>query len=165
MTSCGGRSAERERRADSWPQALAIHTSPGSLPGAIWQVGWLVDEIWYAAGDTCTDLNWYTKRALLAGVYATTEAYMLTDYSPGYADTWEALDRRLQDVAALGKMTGKVGKLRGSGAEMVSPPPSTEGWALLQAKEAANDALRNVASVLQWAQDHFTEGGSRKPGV
>ena len=34
---------------------------------------------------------------------------MLTDYSPGYADTWEALDRRLQDVAALGKMTGKAG--------------------------------------------------------
>jgi len=41
-------------------------------------------------------------------VYTATEAFMLTDYSPGYADTWEALDRRLQDVAAIGKLTGKV---------------------------------------------------------
>ena len=65
--------------------------------------------MWYAAGDTSADFNWYTKRALLAGVYTATEAFMLTDYSPGYADTWEALDRRLQDVAALGKMTGKAG--------------------------------------------------------
>ena len=68
-----------------------------------------MDDVWYAAGDISADFNWYTKRALLAGVYTATEAFMLTDYSPGYADTWEALDRRLQDVAALGKMTGKAG--------------------------------------------------------
>ena len=72
------------------------------------QVSELVDDIWYAAGDKSTDYNWYTKRALLAAVYSATELYMLTDYSPGYADTWEALDRRLQDVARLGKATGQV---------------------------------------------------------
>jgi rpsU-divergently transcribed protein len=53
--------------ADNWTQALAIHTSPGSLPSAIRQVSQLVDDIWYAAGDKSADLNWYTKRALLAG--------------------------------------------------------------------------------------------------
>jgi len=53
--------------ADNWPQALAIHTSPGSLPSAIGQVSQLVDDIWYAAGDKSADFNWYTKRALLAG--------------------------------------------------------------------------------------------------
>lgn len=32
-----------------------------------------------------------------------TELYMLTDYSPGYADTWDALDRRLRDLDTLGE--------------------------------------------------------------
>jgi len=115
----------------NWPQALAVHTSPGSLPTAIRQVSQLVDDIWYAAGDKSADFNWYTKRALLVGVYTATEAFMLTDYSPGYADTWEALDRRLQDVAAIGKLTGK-------------------------AKGAANEAMQSLGSALQWAQAQFS---------
>lgn len=43
----------------------------------------LMDDIWHAAGDRSTDMDWYTKRALLGGVYTATELYMLTDYSPG----------------------------------------------------------------------------------
>lgn len=43
-----------------------------------------------------------------AGVYTATELYMLTDYSPGYADTWQALDRRLQDVRRLGGAASEV---------------------------------------------------------
>lgn len=62
----------------------------------------LVDSIWVAAGDTATDHSKYTKRALLAGVYSATELYMLTDCSPGFADTWDALDRRLHDISMIG---------------------------------------------------------------
>jgi ubiquinone biosynthesis protein COQ9 len=51
----------------------------------------------------------YTKRALLAGVYTTSELYLLTDYSPGYADTWQQMDRRLQDIVQLGKAAQGVG--------------------------------------------------------
>lgn len=68
----------------------------------------LVDDIWHACGDTATDYNWYTKRGLLAGVYAATELFMITDYSPGYADTWKALDRRLNDVKRIGSATTEV---------------------------------------------------------
>lgn len=68
----------------------------------------LVDEIWHACGDTATDYNWYTKRGLLAGVYSATELFMITDYSPGYADTWKALDRRLEDVKRIGSATTEV---------------------------------------------------------
>jgi ubiquinone biosynthesis protein COQ9 len=32
----------------------------------------LADEIWYFAGDKSTDLSWYSKRALLVGIYAST---------------------------------------------------------------------------------------------
>ena len=68
----------------------------------------LVDDIWHACGDTATDYKWYTKRGLLAGVYAATELFMITDYSPGYTDTWKSLDRRLEDVKRLGSATTEV---------------------------------------------------------
>ncbi|KAK9819794.1 hypothetical protein WJX72_002458 [[Myrmecia] bisecta] len=93
---------------DSWPQALSIRARPANLGMAMRQVASLADDIWHAAGDTSTDHNWYTKRALLASVYTATELYMLTDYSPGYADTWAALDRRLKDVMHLGKAAREV---------------------------------------------------------
>ncbi len=88
--------------ADTWPQAVALMAQPSSAMVGCRQLAFIVDEIWHAAGDTSSDTSWYTKRALLAGVYASTELYMLTDYSPGYADTWESLDRRLADVMRLG---------------------------------------------------------------
>lgn len=72
------------------------------------QLAQVTDDIWHAAGDKATDYNWYTKRGLLASVYTATELYMLTDYSPGYADTWDVLDRRLEDVVKLGKFMGQV---------------------------------------------------------
>ena len=49
-------------------------------------------------------MNWYSKRALAASVYAATELYMLTDRSFAHADTWAFLDRRLEDVMMLGKV-------------------------------------------------------------
>ena len=67
-----------------------------------------VDAIWYAAGDTATDWNWYTKRGLLAGVFSATVLYWLNDESKGRAETWDFLDRRLADVARFGKATGKL---------------------------------------------------------
>ena len=66
------------------------------------------DAIWYAAGDTATDWNWYSKRGLLAGVLAATVLFWLNDKSEGHAETWDFLDRRLADVARFGKATGKL---------------------------------------------------------
>lgn len=94
--------------ADTWPQALAIQAHPAHAAIALQQRAELVDNIWHACGDTSTDYNWYTKRGLLAAVYAATELFILTDYSPGYADTWRALDRRLADVKRLGGAATEV---------------------------------------------------------
>jgi ubiquinone biosynthesis protein COQ9 len=68
-----------------------------------------VDAMWYAAGDTATDFNFYTKRALLAGVYSATVLYWLNDRSAGAADTWAFLDRRIDEVMQVPKVLGKVG--------------------------------------------------------
>jgi ubiquinone biosynthesis protein COQ9 len=70
-----------------------------------------VDAIWYAAGDTATDYNFYTKRALLAGVCAATTLYWLEDRSAGGADTEAFLDRRLADVAQLPKIGARLREL------------------------------------------------------
>jgi ubiquinone biosynthesis protein COQ9 len=64
-------------------QALALLAQPANSPAALALLAELLDTIWYAAGDSATDGSWYTKRATLGAVYAATELYMLTDYSPG----------------------------------------------------------------------------------
>lgn len=67
-----------------------------------------VDAIWHAAGDTAADWNWYSKRALLAGVLSATVLCWLNDGSEGRVETWAFLDRRLADVARFGKATGRL---------------------------------------------------------
>lgn len=59
------------------------------------------DAIWRAAGDTSTDFNHYSKRALAGGVYASTLLYWLGDESEDFADTWAFLDRRIADVMRI----------------------------------------------------------------
>ena len=66
------------------------------------------DTIWYAIGDRSTDHNFYTKRALLAGVYAATVLYWVEDRSEGAADSWAFLDRRLADVMQIPKLGERV---------------------------------------------------------
>jgi ubiquinone biosynthesis protein COQ9 len=67
-----------------------------------------VDAIWRAAGDKSTDYNFYTKRGLLAGVYATTVLYWLNDRSEGCAETWKFLDRRIQNVMEIPKLQKRI---------------------------------------------------------
>jgi len=67
-----------------------------------------VDAIWYAAGDTATDFNFYTKRALLAGVYSSTLLFWLNDRSEGFTATWAFLDRRIEDVMRIEKLKSRV---------------------------------------------------------
>lgn len=65
------------------------------------------DAIWYAAGDTATDYNWYSKRGLLLGVLGATSLYWLNDRSEGHQATWAFLERRIDDVLRVGGSLGK----------------------------------------------------------
>ncbi len=62
-----------------------------------------VDRIWREIGDTATDFNFYSKRALLAGVYASTFATWTEDLSEDGEKTWAFLDRRIADVMQIEK--------------------------------------------------------------
>ncbi|KAJ0988489.1 hypothetical protein J5N97_006845 [Dioscorea zingiberensis] len=86
-----------------WPQALSIQAQPANLPTSFKQRAILIDEIWHAAGDQASDIDWYVKRTLLGGIYSTSEVYMLTDHSPGFRETWNFLENRIKDAFDLQK--------------------------------------------------------------
>ena len=67
-----------------------------------------VDALWYAAGDGSTDFSFYTKRGMLAGVYAATTLYWLDDRSADGADTEAFLARRLADIGMLPRLRARI---------------------------------------------------------
>lgn len=88
---------------ETWSEAMAaIASSPEGIQGGLKNLMELSDDIWHYAGDKSTDTNWYTKRALLAGVYKTTELYMMQDQSTDHQATWDFLDRRLSGAVEFG---------------------------------------------------------------
>lgn len=86
---------------------------PSNIPTSIRELAKLSDEIWFLAGDVSVDGSWYTKRASLSTIYASTELFMTTDKSPGYVETREFLDRRFADVQVVGGAIGSVGQWLG----------------------------------------------------
>lgn len=73
-------------------------------------LGQTVDTIWRLAGDTATDWNYYSKRAILAGVYGSTLLTWYGDHSENYEDTWAFLDRRIGDVMKFEKAKAECRK-------------------------------------------------------
>ncbi|WP_259780700.1 COQ9 family protein [Aestuariispira ectoiniformans] len=90
-------------------KGLAFLAMPGNSILASRLLYRTVDDIWFVAGDTATDWNFYSKRALLAGVYSSTVLFWLADHSEGFKDTFAFMDRRLADVMKIPKVTGKLG--------------------------------------------------------
>src|SRR6056297_118020 len=84
---------------------FALPQYAGEGAKAIWGT---CDKIWTALGDTSEDVNWYTKRATLSGVYSSTVLYWLGDDSPGHERTWAFLDRRIDDVMQIEKVKARA---------------------------------------------------------
>uniref|UniRef100_A0A3B3DTB7 Ubiquinone biosynthesis protein n=1 Tax=Oryzias melastigma TaxID=30732 RepID=A0A3B3DTB7_ORYME len=93
---------------ETWPQAMSLLLLPHNIPDSLKHLSNLVDDIWYYAGDRSTDMNWYTKRAVLTGIYNTTELVMVQDSSPDFQDTWAFLDNRIQDVVNMATTAKQV---------------------------------------------------------
>jgi ubiquinone biosynthesis protein COQ9 len=84
-------------------RALAIQAMPQNLARTA-KLGWAsADKMWRLAGDTATDYNRYSKRAILAGIYAATLAVFVGDESEGKAETRAFLDRRIEGVMKFEK--------------------------------------------------------------
>lgn len=66
-----------------------------------------VDLMWKTILDPSTDFNFYTKRLTLSAVYTSTFLFWLADESEDNKDTWEFLDRRIENVMKFEKFKAK----------------------------------------------------------
>lgn len=112
--------------------ALPMYAADGAK--AIWGTA---DAIWKALGDTSRDVNWYTKRATLSGVYSATVLFWLGDDSVDHVDTWAFLDRRIDDVMQIEKVKAQV-----NDARLLAPLLAGPKW-LLSMVKAPNPSARD----------------------
>jgi ubiquinone biosynthesis protein COQ9 len=85
-------------REEALRRALAIMALPQNAAQGL-RTGWRsADIMWRLAGDTATDWNHYSKRAILASLYGATLAVFINDESVGKSETRAFLDRRIDGV-------------------------------------------------------------------
>ena len=100
-------------------RALAISAMPLNARAAMRSAWKGADIMWRLAGDTATDYNHYTKRAILTSVYGSTMMVWLDDESEDKAETRRFLDRRIENVMQFEK--AKAQFLGGADRESFSP--------------------------------------------
>jgi len=84
-------------------RALAILALPQNAlvgPRLAWRAA---DRMWRIAGDTATDFNHYSKRAILSGLYGATMLVYLDDETEALSTTRGFLDRRIANVMEFEK--------------------------------------------------------------
>jgi ubiquinone biosynthesis protein COQ9 len=96
---------EAARRARA---RLLLPDAATQAPQLLWATA---DTIWRAIGDTSTDANFYSKRAILSGVFATTLSSWLNEDSSDKPQARAFLDRRIQNVMDFEKTKGQILKL------------------------------------------------------
>nr|KAF6285477.1 coenzyme Q9 [Myotis myotis] len=119
---------------EHWPRALSILMLPHNIPASLSLLTSMVDEMWHYAGDQSTDFNWYTRRAVLAAIYNTTELVMTQDSSPDFEDTWRFLENRINDAMNMGHTANQV---------------KSTGEALVQGLMGAAVTLKNLTGLNQ----------------
>ncbi|KAI1332257.1 ubiquinone biosynthesis protein COQ9 [Xylariaceae sp. FL0255] len=100
---CGNRDVNHR-----WQEALAVMAQPTHVPASLHELALLSDEIHHLAGDLSVDPTWYTKRAGLSMIYASSELFMTNDASPNFADTRAFLHRRLAEASTVSGAVGSV---------------------------------------------------------
>lgn len=78
---------------------------PPNLPLALRLVWESADQLWRWAGDTATDENHYSKRAILSGILIAT---LVQDLTAGRGAALETLDARIQNVMDFEKWKAGV---------------------------------------------------------
>jgi len=87
-------------------RALALQALPHNLPHALTCLYRTVDTIWRAVGDNSTDFNFYTKRATLAAVVASTVTHWLGE--AGDEDIDAFIDRRIGDIMRFEQVKARL---------------------------------------------------------
>jgi ubiquinone biosynthesis protein COQ9 len=97
--------APYKQAARAMTRALARPTRAPEAARLLWRTA---DRIWRALGDTSTDENFYSKRAILSGVLASTYAKWFSDDSPDSEPTWAFLTDRIENVMQFEKFKARL---------------------------------------------------------
>ena len=89
-------------------RGTALFALPHMAPDGAKLVWGTADAIWVSLGDTSRDINWYSKRMILSGVYASVVLYWLGDDSLDSQATDAFIDRRIADVMQFEKVKAQV---------------------------------------------------------
>ncbi len=84
-------------------RAISVMALPGNIRLGM-KIGWnSADIMWKLAGDTATDYNHYTKRAILSSIYTAILMCFINDDSENFAETRAFVDRRIDNVMQFEK--------------------------------------------------------------
>ena len=100
--------------------ALKILARPDYAPLATRIFARSIDRMWRLAGDRAVDFSFYSKRAILAGVFASCLAWWVANPSADAARRDAFVSARLKDAAILPKLTAPANKLAKGGVQFVS---------------------------------------------
>lgn len=95
-----------EPHRDAVRKAAGYGLLPWGAGAAAKRVWSIADAIWEAAGDTATDYNRQTKRALLSAVIPRIVLYWLEQPDPERVDRF--IEQRLREAMKLGQAGGKA---------------------------------------------------------
>lgn len=93
--------------SDAEHAAIAALYHPSIAIHAPAYVGQLTDIIWRAAGDTSTDMNYYTKRGTLGVIYIATLMYWHVS-NASIDDIMRFFDHRLNNLKTITNTTKKI---------------------------------------------------------
>lgn len=88
---------------EAFRKAIALLALPTNAIRALAIGNRFSDLAWRTFGDKSTDFNYYSKRAMLLATDIATSAYFLGDESDEHQDTWEFLDRRIENIMQIEK--------------------------------------------------------------
>lgn len=115
------RLAYLKRDKEAARRAAAYLALPHNAPTGVRLTWATADAIWRALDDDSTDFNFYSKRAILAGVLASTIARWFADDSEDDGPTKTFLKARIDNVMQFEKLKSRV---RDSGFD----PEGLFGW-------------------------------------
>ena len=89
-------------------RGAVLFALPHMAPDGAKLIWGTADAIWTALGDTSRDVNWYTKRLTLSGVYSSVVLFWLGDDSLDLQATDAFIDRRIDNVMQFEKLKAQA---------------------------------------------------------
>lgn len=89
-------------------RALITITKGRRIPVLVKNAYKISDLMWKFAGDSSTDFNFYTKRAILSKVFSRTLIHFISDQSKNNQESWDFLDLEIEKVMKIGEVKMKV---------------------------------------------------------